>query len=137
MRWSQKLVNEKKFSQSLNVLYLHLVLMSLKFLLPVLIVLLAGQTVTEAIVGAMPAWLFNGMTVAGKILPVTGMAMLLNYMPVKKNFLYLCIGFVMYAYMGVGTLGVAIIGFSLAFKYYYDRTQNAPAVAAAGGLEDE
>ena len=57
MRWSQKLVNEKKFSQSLNVLYLHLVLMSLKFLLPVLIVLLAGQTVTEAIVGAMPAWL--------------------------------------------------------------------------------
>ena len=95
MRWSQKLVNEKKFSQSLNVLYLHLVLMSLKFLLPVLIVLLAGQTVTEAIVGAMPAWLFNGMTVAGKILPVTGMAMLLNYMPVKKNFLYLCIGFVM------------------------------------------
>ena len=39
MRWSQKLVNEKKFSQSLNVLYLHLVLMSLKFLLPVLIVL--------------------------------------------------------------------------------------------------
>ena len=119
MRWSQKLVNEKKFSQSLNVLYLHLVLMSLKFLLPVLIVLLAGQTVTEA------------------ILPVTGMAMLLNYMPVKKNFLYLCIGFVMYAYMGVGTLGVAIIGFGLAFKYYYDRTQNAPAVAAAGGLEDE
>ena len=137
MRWSQKLVNEKKFSQSLNVLYLHLVLMSLKFLLPVLIVLLAGQTVTEAIVGAMPAWLFNGMTVAGKILLVTGMAMLLNYMPVKKNFLYLCIGFVMYAYMGVGTLGVAIIGFGLAFKYYYDRTQNAPAVAAAGGLEDE
>lgn len=39
--------------------------------------------------------------------------------------------------MGVGTLGVAIIGFGLAFKYYYDRTQNAPAVAAAGGLEDE
>ena len=66
MRWSQKLANQKKFAQSLNVLYLHLVLMSLKFLPPVMIVLMAGQTVTEAIVGAMPAWLFNGMTVAGK-----------------------------------------------------------------------
>lgn len=136
-RWSQKLANEKKFDQSIKVLYLHLVLMSLKFLLPVLIVLIAGQTVTEAIVNAMPAWLFNGMKVAGKILPVTGMAMLLNYMPVKKNFLYLCIGFVMYAYMGVGTLGVAIIGFGLAFKYFYDQTQNAPVASVQGGLEDE
>lgn len=139
MRWSQKLANEKKFDQSLHVLYLHLILMSLKYLLPVMIVLLAGQGVTQAIVSAMPAWLFNGMTVAGKILPVTGMAMLLNYMPVKKNFLYLCIGFVMFAYMGVGTLGVAIIGFGLAFKYYYDQTMN-PAVSSpsgAGGLEDE
>lgn len=137
MRWSQKLANDKKFSQSLSVLYLHLVLMSLKYLLPVMIVLLAGQAVTEAIVNAMPTWLFNGMTVAGKILPVTGMAMLLNYMPVKKNFLYLCIGFVMYAYMGVGTLGVAIIGFGLAFKYYYDHTQNAVSAVNQGGLEDE
>lgn len=136
-RWSQKLANEKKFDQSVKVLYLHLVLMSLKFLLPVLIVLIAGQTVTEAIVNAMPAWLFDGMKVAGKILPVTGMAMLLNYMPVKKNFLYLCIGFVMYAYMGVGTLGVAIVGFGLAFKYFYDQTQNAPVSSVQGGLEDE
>lgn len=138
MRFSQKLANEKKFDQSVHVLYLHLILMSLKYLIPVMVVLLAGQTVTEAIVNAMPAWLFNGMTVAGKILPVTGMAMLLNYMPVKKNFLYLCIGFVMYAYMGVGTLGVAIIGFGIAFKYYYDQTQNAAvATNGSGGLEDE
>lgn len=136
-RWSQKLANEKKFDQSIKVLYLHLVLMSLKFLLPVLIVLIAGQTVTEAIVNAMPAWLFDGMKVAGKILPVTGMAMLLNYMPVKKNFLYLCIGFVMYAYMGVGTLGVAIVGFGLAFKYFYDQTQNVAVASVQGGLEDE
>ena len=69
---------------------------------------------------------------------VTGMAMLLNYMPVEKNFLYLCIGFVMYAYMGVGTLGVAIIGFGLAFKYYYDQTHNTAALSSSvGGLEDE
>ena len=138
MRWSQKLANQKKFDQSLHVLYLHLVLMSLKFLLPVVVVLFAGQTVAQAIVDAMPAWLFNGMTVAGKILPVTGMAMLLRYMPVEKSFLYLCIGFVMYAYMGVGTLGVAIIGFGLAFKYYYDQTHNTAALSSSvGGLEDE
>lgn len=136
-RWSQKLANEKKFNQSISVLYLHLVLMALKHLLPVLIVLLAGQTVTETIVAAMPAWLFKGMTVAGKILPVTGMAMLLNYMPVKKNFLYLCIGYVMFAYMGVQTLGVAIIGFGIAFKYYLDNTSNAPMTAPMGGMEDE
>ena len=109
-------------------------------LIPILVVLLAGQTVAEAIVSAMPDWLFNGMKVAGKILPVTGMAMLLNYMPVQKNFLYLCIGFVMYAYLGVPTLGVAIIGAGLAFKYYYDETHKPLAVMDSenmGGLEDE
>ena len=121
--------------------------MALKYLLPVMLVLIAGQPVTEAIVNAMPEWLFNGMTVAGKILPVTGMAMLLNYMPVKKNFLYLCIGFVMYAYLNVPTLGVAIIGFGLAFKYYYDNSRNTtpvqPVVATEtttgliGDMEDE
>ena len=139
-RLSQKLFNEKKYDQGLHVLYLHLVLMSCKYLLPVLLVLIAGQTVSQAIVDAMPQWLFNGLTVAGKVLPVTGMAMLLNYMPVKKNLLYLCIGFVMYAYIGVPTLGVAIIGFGLAFKHYYDSTNNVATVGAAntsGGLEDE
>lgn len=138
MRWSQKLANEGKFDGSLKVLYTHLLLMSLKYLIPVVLVLIAGQTVTELIVSAMPVWLFNGMKVAGKILPVTGMAMLLNYMPVKKNFLYLSIGFVMFAYMGVGTLGVAIIGFGLAFKYYYDNVKGVPTMQASqGGLEDE
>ena len=137
--WSQKLVNEKKFDQGLKVLYLGPLMGVAKYVVPILIVLLAGQTVTQAIVDAMPAWLFNGMTVAGKILPVTGMAMLLNYMPVKKNFLYLCIGFVMYAYMGVPTLGVAIIGFGIAFKYYLDHSGPKAAMAGgpAGGLEDE
>ena len=142
MRWSQKSFNEHKFDKGIKVLYLHLVLMSLKYLIPVVVVLIAGQAVTETIVAALPTWLFNGMKVAGKILPVTGMAMLLNYMPVKKNFLYLCIGFVMYAYMGVGTLGVAIIGFGLAFKYYFDKTNGFASVQQtnntnAGGLEDE
>ncbi len=138
--WSQRLVNEKKFDQGLKVLYLGPLMGIAKYLVPILIVLLAGQGVVQAIVDAMPAWLFNGMTVAGKILPVTGMAMLLNYMPVKKNFLYLCIGFVMYAYMGVPTLGVAIIGFGIAFKYYLDHSgPNAVVMAGgpAGGLEDE
>lgn len=141
MRWSKKLFNEKKFDKGINVMYLYLVLGSLKYLIPVLLVIVAGQGVVEAIVNAMPVWLFNGLKVAGKILPVTGMAMLLNYMPVKKNFLYLCIGFVMYAYLGVPTLGVAIIGIGLAYKYFYDQTHNVAAVAASsnnvGGLEDE
>lgn len=137
--WALSEYNKKNFDKGLKILNLHYVLMVLKFLLPVLIVIVAGQTVVEAIVSAMPDWLFNGMKVAGKILPVTGMAMLLNYMPVKKNFLYLCIGFVMYAYMGVPTLGVAIIGLGLAYKYFLDQTSGVNTVnnQVVGGMEDE
>ncbi len=123
----------------LAVLKWHYVVISACYLLPVIIVLLLGQPVVEAIVSYMPAWLFDGMKVAGKILPVTGMAMLLNYMPVKKNILYLIIGFVMYAYMGVPTLGVGLIGVGLAIKYYNDEMKKGAGVATTvpGGMEDE
>jgi len=65
--------------------YVAAVLNVLQYALPVAIIIFAGQGVTEAIVNAMPDWLSNGLQVAGKLLPVTGMAMLLNYMPVRKH----------------------------------------------------
>ncbi len=41
----------------------------------------------------MPQWFLSGLTLAGKMLPAVGIAMLLRYMPTGKYFQYLLVGF--------------------------------------------
>ena len=107
-----------------------------KNVLPVFLVFVFGQGLVETLVNIMPEFLYKGLTLAGKILPVTGMAILLNYMPVKRHFTYLLIGFVAYAYVGIPTLGVGILGAAFAYKAWLDG-QNKATVQVAGGMEDE
>ena len=84
----------------------------------------------------LPSWVTGGLSVAGKLLPGLGIAMLLHYMPAKKYFNYILIGFVLSAYMGVPILGIAFLGVALAYKFYMDE-EAKENVGFAGGLEDE
>ena len=52
----------------------------------------------------------DGLTVVGKCLPAIGFALLLSYMDLKRFWPFLILGFVLYAYMGVGTIGLALVG---------------------------
>ncbi len=56
------------------------------------------------------AWVSNGLAVVGKALPAVGFALLLSYMDIKKYWPFMVVGYVLFAYMGVGTLGLALIG---------------------------
>ncbi len=56
------------------------------------------------------AWISNGLSVVGKALPAVGFALLLSYMDIKKYWPFMIVGYVLFAYMGVGTLGLALIG---------------------------
>ena len=82
----------------------------------------------------LPAWVTGGLSVAGKLLPGLGIAMLLHFMPAKKYFNYILIGFVLSAYMGVPILGIAFLGVALAYKFYMDE-EAKENVGFAGGLE--
>ena len=70
------------------------------------------------------------------LLPGLGIAMLLHFMPAKKYFNYILIGFVLSAYMGVPILGIAFLGVALAYKFYMDE-EARENVGFAGGFEDE
>ena len=59
-------------------------------------------------------WVKNGMAVVGGILPAVGFALLLSYMDLKKYWPYLIIGFVLFAYAGMGTIALALVGAALA-----------------------
>lgn len=86
--------------------------------IPVFIMLLVGNSVVQKVVNAMPAWLSKGLTAAGGILPVVGIAILLRFLPTKRFLSYLIIGFLAAAYLKIPMLGVALLGLALAIIYY-------------------
>ncbi|HEX4722621.1 MAG TPA: PTS sugar transporter subunit IIC [Pseudonocardiaceae bacterium] len=62
----------------------------------------------------VPTWFTNGMTLVGAILPAVGFAMLLNLLPAARYWYMLLIGYVLFAYMNVGLLGIALFGVAIA-----------------------
>ena len=106
--------------------------------LPMFIVLIFGEAVVNGIISAMPAWFTAGLSIAGGILPVIGMAALLSYMPVKQYFSFLAVGFVLSAYLGLAVLPIAILGGAAAYEIYKKLPPpSAAATTAEGVLEDE
>jgi mannose/fructose/N-acetylgalactosamine-specific phosphotransferase system component IID/mannose/fructose/N-acetylgalactosamine-specific phosphotransferase system component IIC len=67
-----------------------------------------GTGFVQGVVDAIPAWLSNGLSVAGGVLPAIGFALILlvinrpNYLPL------FIIGFFMVQYMGLGVMGCAV-----------------------------
>lgn len=104
--------------------------------IPTFVVLIFGEGAVNFILDVMPAWFTTGLSIAGGMLPVVGMAMLLTFMPVKKFISFVAIGFVLSAYLNLGVLPIAILGAAAAYEHY--KTLNKPAAASASvALEDE
>lgn len=107
-------------------------------------------------------WLANGLTLAGKMLPGLGFAILLHYLPVKRNLHYLALGFGLTAmlttiytnlqvaggalagvakdfnaapFKGLPMIGIAIIGLSLA-TLHYKNGQQAPVAEQKTGVSE-
>lgn len=107
-------------------------------------------------------WLANGLTLAGKMLPGLGFAILLHYLPVKRNLHYLALGFGLTAmlttiytnlqvaggalagvakdfnaapFKGLPMIGIAIIGLALA-TLHYKNGQQAPVAEQKPGVSE-
>ena len=91
---------------------------ALSRMLPVFLALAFGSGVVTTVVDWLNGplkWLGDGLTVAGAVLPAVGFAILLRYLPVKKHFPYLILGFVITALMttvftNIQTLGAGVAG---------------------------
>ena len=59
-------------------------------------------------------WVKNGLAVVGGLLPAVGFALLLSYMDLTKYWPFLIAGFVLYAYAGMGTIALALVGLAAA-----------------------
>lgn len=78
--------------------------------IPVFLAIAFGQGLVEAVSGFFDAnpWFRRGIQVAGGILPALGFAMLLKILPVEEYPVFLLLGFVMFAYLGMPLLGIAL-----------------------------
>ena len=88
---------------------------TLPWILSRLVPVFVGVLAVDALAGIAAAatsleWVSNGLAVVGKALPAVGFALLLSYMDIKKYWPFMIVGYVMFAYMGVGTLGLALVG---------------------------
>ena len=107
--------------------------------LPILLILTAGSGVVEGIVAALPAWLMNGFSVAGGVLPAVGFAILLNCLPLKNNFMWVILGYVLFAYLNMPVLGIALLAVVIAWVTYLnsERPQQAAVAGMNGGIQDD
>lgn len=87
--------------------------------LPVFLALAFGGGLVETLVKALEepnfAWIAAGLTLAARMLPGLGFAILLHYLPVKRNLHYLATGFALTAmltviYGNISALGGVVAG---------------------------
>ncbi|HFI0091316.1 TPA: PTS mannose/fructose/sorbose/N-acetylgalactosamine transporter subunit IIC [Streptococcus suis] len=84
---------------------------------PVFLALAFGGGFVDAMVKTIEQyqWIANGLTLAARMLPGLGFAILLHYLPLKRNLHYLAVGFALTAmltvlYGNVSALGGAVAG---------------------------
>lgn len=89
--------------------------------LPVFLAIAFGEPVVKAVSSFFDAypWINKGIVAAGGILPALGFAMLLKIMPIDKYPAFLMVGFVMFAYLKMPLVGIAIAAVAMALIYQY------------------
>jgi PTS system mannose-specific IIC component len=99
--------------------------------------LFIGQYQVVADFIAKLGWLQHGLSIAGAALPAVGFAMLLSFMDIKGYWPYLLVGFVLFAYLHVPTMGLAIAGCALAGMYMMRKHNEADIQASVQAAQTE
>lgn len=142
--------NDKKFNAT------HIFTMffyPIPFAVMTFIGIYVGVEPISNLINNMPVQIDQALTVMSQILPALGMAILIKSMWDAETLPFYFVGFAFAAYLGLDTMGIAIIGAALAVFYIYkDYTQRQeleslkkrrPEIAAASGgipadaLDDE
>lgn len=83
--------------------------------IPVFLAIWLGAGPIQSVIKTAPVWFYNGMAVVGHVLPALGFALLLSMLPVRRFWPFLLIGFVLFAYLKVPILGIALLAVAIGF----------------------
>ncbi len=138
--WADNLINEGKFSRARRIHIIYgTVLYSLMYFIPIFLAVYFGTDLVKNIVSTIPVWLTNGLTLASKILPAYGFALLLQTMLTKKMIPFLLLGFLITAYSGLSITGIAAFACIVAFvmaQVKFNGKDNRTAVSEPDPLDD-
>ena len=97
--------------------------------IPVFLAIAFGQPLVEGMTNFFNnnPWINRGISTAGGILPALGFAMLLTILPVQKYPAFLIVGFVLFAYLNMPLVGIALLGLAIALIFQYVKYNRAEA----------
>jgi mannose/fructose/N-acetylgalactosamine-specific phosphotransferase system component IID/mannose/fructose/N-acetylgalactosamine-specific phosphotransferase system component IIC len=93
-----------------------------------------GSDAVKALVDNLPPVINKGLSVASRLLPAVGMAMLLKMMDFKSYWCYFLGGFVLVAYLNLNTTAVSLIALVIAVAIYQAKKNTK---SSADGFDDE
>ncbi len=88
------------------------------------------------LVDYIPPVLLTGLTVAGKMLPAIGFAMILSVMAKKELIPFVLLGYVCAAYLNIPTIGITIVGTIFALIEFYNKPKTADHVVEEEAHDD-
>lgn len=115
---AEKALAAKEFKRMNRILMIGPLIFGLSTAIPTALCVFWGDSIVKVILAVVPQWFTDGLSIAGSMLPVVGIALLLQVMPTKKYLTMLIIGFVLAAYLQLPILGVSLVGFAIAYYYF-------------------
>lgn len=115
---ADKIVQSGKFGKIDKLQYLGGLFFFLSRAVPVFIAVYFGAPAVEATLKFIPQYVLTGLSVASKLIPAVGLAMLLSMMLKKNMWIFLVLGFAMATFLKIPTVGIAI--FALVAAALYD-----------------
>lgn len=83
--------------------------------IPVFLAIWLGAGPLQSLIKTSPAWLFHDIQVVGHVLPALGFALLLSMLPIRRYWPFLLIGFVLFAYLKVPVIGIALLAIAIGY----------------------
>ncbi|MEJ8738499.1 PTS sugar transporter subunit IIC [Erysipelotrichaceae bacterium HCN-30851] len=96
----------------------------IQYFTPVFLAILLGSDFVINLINNMPQMIMDGMTIASKLLPAYGFAMLIDMMISKRFIPFFALGFLLYAYAGLGTMATALFACVIAVVYLQLQSKN-------------
>lgn len=133
------LIEHKEYGKAANMNLWGFVVKGVCSALPVFLILVFGQAFAETVMAAVPDWFITALKTSGGVMPVVGVVVLLRYLPLKRFWPYLLIGFLLTAYLNVPMLALTLFGLAVAFIDYQMNQKSAvqPAIVMEGDEIDE
>lgn len=91
--------------------------------IPVFVAIWLGAGPIQSLIKLLPANVEHAMQVAGIVLPALGFALLLTMLPLKRLWPFLLVGFILFAYLQLPIIGIALLGVAIAFTVDMLRTR--------------